>query len=150
MVLTVVRVDEVLCDGGKRCSFVKAFAARIHTHVLICAESKRATFFTLACEFRIDGFQSGWNRDETFATNAVERDIGHVFARPVVDDTSPHFTNQIARLNNGRWAVVMGNGYNSTNERPVLLIQYLSGSDTSIKTIPAAAVGSANAASNTH
>lgn len=88
------------------------------------------------------------HKDETFATNAVERDIGHIFAQPVVDDTSPHFTNQIARLNNGRWAVVMGNGYNSTNERPVLLIQYLSGSDTSLKIIPAAAVGSTNAVSN--
>lgn len=30
-------------------------------------------------------------------------------------------------MNNNRWAVVMGNGYNSKNQRPVLLIQYLDG-----------------------
>jgi type IV pilus assembly protein PilY1 len=36
-------------------------------------------------------------------------------------------SEQIVKLNNGRWAVVMGNGVNSVNERPVLLIQYLDG-----------------------
>ena len=28
-------------------------------------------------------------------------------------------------MNNGRWALVTGNGYNSADERAVLLIQYL-------------------------
>jgi type IV pilus assembly protein PilY1 len=36
-------------------------------------------------------------------------------------------TTQITRMNNNRWAVVLGNGYNSANQRPVLLVQYLDG-----------------------
>lgn len=79
------------------------------------------------------------HKDETTVqseTNA-DADIGYIFAAPVVDDTNPHYTNQVALMNNGRWAAVMGNGYNSTNERPVLLVQYLTGSDTALKTIPA-------------
>ncbi|MFT3814169.1 MAG: PilC/PilY family type IV pilus protein [Acidovorax sp.] len=54
-------------------------------------------------------------------------DVGHIFAKPVLDDANPQRTTQITRLNNNRWAVVMGNGYNSKSERPVLLIQYLDG-----------------------
>ncbi len=55
------------------------------------------------------------------------KDIGHIFAAPVLDDSDPQRSTQITRLNNDRWAVVMGNGYNSHNGRPVLLIQYLDG-----------------------
>lgn len=54
-------------------------------------------------------------------------DMGHIFAKPVLDDNNPQRTTQIARLNNNRWGVVFGNGYNSKSERPVLLIQYLDG-----------------------
>lgn len=54
-----------------------------------------------------------------------DRDIGNITALPVLDESNPMRTTQITRLNNGRWAVVMGNGYNSANQRPVLLIQYL-------------------------
>lgn len=52
-------------------------------------------------------------------------DIGHIFGIPATEETSPLQTSQIALLNNNRWAAIMGNGYNSYNERPVLLIQYL-------------------------
>ena len=54
-------------------------------------------------------------------------DIGHITASPSRDDIDPQRTTQIAQLNNGRWALVLGNGYNSANGRPVLLIQYLDG-----------------------
>lgn len=54
-------------------------------------------------------------------------DIGHILAPPVLDDADPARATQIARLNDRRWAVVLGNGYNSKNQRPVLLIQYLDG-----------------------
>lgn len=54
-------------------------------------------------------------------------DIGHITAQPVLDDANPMRTTQITRMNNNRWAVVFGNGYNSDNQRPVLLIQYLDG-----------------------
>lgn len=54
-----------------------------------------------------------------------DKDIGHITAAPVLDPNNPMRTTQITRMNDNRWAVVMGNGYNSTNRRPVLLIQYL-------------------------
>ena len=76
----------------------------------------------------------------------VRRDIGHIVAAPVVEDGNPQKTTQIVRMNNSRWAAVMGNGYNSTNERPVLLVQYLDG-DKALVRIPAATTG-ANASSN--
>ena len=52
-------------------------------------------------------------------------DMGHIFAKPVLDEANPQRTTQIVRMNNNRWAAVMGNGYNSKSGRPVLLIQYL-------------------------
>lgn len=64
-----------------------------------------------------------------------ERDIGHISAKPVSDDNDLMRTNQITRMNDNRWAVILGNGYNSTNQRPVLLIQYLDG-DKKLKRIP--------------
>ena len=56
-----------------------------------------------------------------------DKDIGHITARPVQADTDPMRTTQITRMNDNRWAVVLGNGYNSANQRPVLLVQYLDG-----------------------
>ncbi|MFO1231362.1 MAG: PilC/PilY family type IV pilus protein [Alicycliphilus sp.] len=56
-----------------------------------------------------------------------DKDIGHITARPVRDDNDSMRTTQITRMNNNRWAVVLGNGYNSANQRPVLLVQYLDG-----------------------
>ncbi len=56
---------------------------------------------------------------------AEDSDIGHITAQPVRDDNNSMRTTQITRMNNNRWAVVLGNGYNSANQRPVLLIQYL-------------------------
>jgi type IV pilus assembly protein PilY1 len=61
------------------------------------------------------------------AAESEDRDIGHITARPVQSDTDSMRTTQIARMNNNRWAVVLGNGYNSANQRPVLLVQYLDG-----------------------
>jgi type IV pilus assembly protein PilY1 len=63
-------------------------------------------------------------------------DVGHIYGAPVTDLTSGGRSEQIVKLNNSRWAVVMGNGVNSVNERPVLLIQYLDG-DKSLRTIVA-------------
>jgi type IV pilus assembly protein PilY1 len=74
--------------------------------------------------------QTGMSTAEKSAcSTAVEedKDIGHITSRPVLDDNDPMRATQIALMNNDRWAVVMGNGYNSTNQRPVLLIQYLDG-----------------------
>ena len=61
-------------------------------------------------------------------TSVIEdKDIGNITARPVLDEANNMRTTQITRMNNNRWAVVLGNGYNSTNQRPVLLVQYLDG-----------------------
>lgn len=65
------------------------------------------------------------NIAEPVAAASDDEDIGHIFAPPVMDDTNPFKATQIVKLNDDRWAAVMGNGYNSKNERPVLLIQYL-------------------------
>lgn len=91
------------------------------------------------------------HKEEVITPSTIDSnaDIGNIFAPPVVDDINPYYTNQIALMNNGRWAAVMGNGYNSVNERPVLLVQYLSGDDTALKTIPAvASLDNANAKRN--
>ena len=56
-----------------------------------------------------------------------DKDIGNITAQPGRDSTNQLRATQIARLNNNRWAAVMGNGYNSANQRPVLLVQYLDG-----------------------
>lgn len=79
-------------------------------------------------------------------TAGSDTDIGNIFSTPVVSEYSSQISTQIVKMNNGRWAVVMGNGINSTNEQPVLLIQYLDG-DKSLKKISAASTG-ANASNN--
>jgi type IV pilus assembly protein PilY1 len=70
--------------------------------------------------------------DRTFASNSEDdftgaADVGHIHATPVTADITTGRSEQIVKLNNQRWAVVVGNGANSVNERPVLLIQYLDG-----------------------
>lgn len=79
-------------------------------------------------------------------TAGTDSDIGYIFSNPVVSEYSSQISTQIVKMNNNRWAAVMGNGINSTNERPVLLIQYLDGSKELLK-ITAASSG-ANANSN--
>ncbi|MDP2325690.1 MAG: PilC/PilY family type IV pilus protein, partial [Gammaproteobacteria bacterium] len=69
-------------------------------------------------------------------TDSSDADLGHLYAPPVVDDARPEKSNQIVKMNNGRWAVVMGNGYNSANEKPVLLIQYVDGDKALVKLTP--------------
>ena len=72
-------------------------------------------------------------------TGTKDADIGVITSPPVVDDAISSKPRQIVQLNNGRWAVVMGNGYNSVNEAPVLLIQYLDGDKSIKKLSPCAA-----------
>lgn len=59
------------------------------------------------------------------ANNANE--IGHMTAPPATDPVDPRRADQFVKLNNGRWAVLLGNGVNSVAERAVLLVQYLDG-----------------------
>lgn len=81
---------------------------------------------------------TGMDSAEQAACNKAvleDRDIGNITATPVTDENNPMRTTQITRMNNNRWAAVMGNGYNSTTQRPVLLIQYLD-EEMELKRIP--------------
>ena len=73
-----------------------------------------------------------------------DADIGHIMVDPVLEDGNPQKTTQIVRMNNGRWALVSGNGYNSVNERPVLLIQYLDGDRSLVKLVASPLTGGTN------
>lgn len=64
---------------------------------------------------------------ETSAGYIGFEDVGHIVTSPTTDVANPIRADQLVKLNNGRWAVLLGNGVNSINERPVLLIQYLDG-----------------------
>ena len=78
-----------------------------------------------------------------------DKDIGYITAKPVLDENNAMRTTQITRMNNGRWAVVMGNGYNSTNQRPVLLVQYLDQEQELIRIpVTTEAAGTGNAKDN--
>ncbi len=87
--------------------------------------------------------------DKTFAATATAsyagyEDVGHIYARPVVDSVTGSLSEQIVKLNNKRWAVVMGNGVNSINERPVLLVQYLDGGRELLRLVADSSTGQAN------
>lgn len=58
-------------------------------------------------------------------SNGVDTDIGELHSPPVLDDNNPNRARHIVQMANGRWALVIGNGYGSSNGRPALLIQYL-------------------------
>ncbi|MBK6999911.1 MAG: hypothetical protein IPH35_08070 [Rhodoferax sp.] len=73
-------------------------------------------------------------KDTTKATN--DADIGFISSPPTVDPYISSKSGQIVQMNNGRWALVMGNGYNSNNEAPVLIIQYLDGTKTIVRISP--------------
>ena len=92
---------------------------------------------------------TGTAQQDCAATVTEDGDIGNITARPGRNPASLQEATQITRLNNGRWAVLMGNGYNSTNQRPVLLVQYLDG-DRALKRIQAttATTGTGNASDN--
>lgn len=104
-----------------------------------------ADTFTKANAASLVVLDQTWHKDDATANTAgnPEADIGHVFAGPVMDDTNAYKVTQVTRMNNGKWAVVMGNGYNSKNERPVLLVQFVdkASGDFSLHRIVAASTG---------
>jgi type IV pilus assembly protein PilY1 len=77
-------------------------------------------------------------------TALADDDLGHQFQQPALDSFSRRAV-QVASLNNGRRALILGNGYNSKNEKAILWIHYLDG-DKSILKIPAPASQVAGAA----
>ena len=92
---------------------------------------------------------SGTEKTACVLTVDEDKDIGHITTKPVTDDNDDMRATQITRMNDNRWAVVMGNGYNSVNQRPVLLIQYLDGDKKLLRLQPTTdAAGSGKAADN--
>jgi type IV pilus assembly protein PilY1 len=82
-------------------------------------------------------------------TATTDADIGNMFITPALDDFITGKSDQIVRLNapksgtapneiKHRWALVLGNGYNSANEAPVLVVQYLDGAREIKKISPCA------------
>ena len=80
---------------------------------------------------------AGAEKTACLKTVEEDKDIGYITAKPMRDDNDPMRSTQITRMNNSRWAAVMGNGYNSFNQRAVLLIQYLDGAKELVR-IPTA------------
>lgn len=74
-----------------------------------------------------EGFSSSsvlWEYPNTTTTAADTGDLGYTYSQP-----------QIARLHTGEWAVIFGNGFNSTSDKAFLYIVRLS-DGTLIKKIP--------------
>ena len=78
---------------------------------------------------------------------STDADFGHIVSPPVMDDSIANKSRQIVKLNNGRWAAVMGNGVNSANEAPVLIVQYLDGDKSVRKLSPCVQPIASNACS---
>jgi type IV pilus assembly protein PilY1 len=58
--------------------------------------------------------------------NGDDADVGYTHTIPVID----RFTNQalqITKMENGKWAAILGNGYNSTAGKAVLYVLFLNG-----------------------
>lgn len=67
------------------------------------------------------------------ATDDPDPDLGHQWLAPARHVSHADRSVQITQLNDGRWAVVLGNGLNSRSERAVLLVQYLDGARERLK-----------------
>jgi type IV pilus assembly protein PilY1 len=81
-------------------------------------------------------------------TAPSDSDIGSIFAQPSKDPANEARNVQFAMMNNDRPALILGNGVNSTNERPVLLIQYLDGAKEVLKLVASPTTGQSNGLSN--
>ena len=80
------------------------------------------------------------------ADAGLDPDIGRIRGEPVLEAGAAATSRQITRLNDGRWALVTGNGDGSAHGRAVLLIQYLDGARELRKIPTDGAVGNGLAA----
>jgi len=78
-------------------------------------------------------------------TDGTDSDIGHMVLSPVTDDVDPALSDQIVQTNDGNWSVIMGNGFNSANAKPVLLVQTLTSSGLTAGPIKVVAGAAADA-----
>lgn len=61
-------------------------------------------------------------------TDADDADMGYSYNQPPVNPFTGQ-AKQIVKMENGQWAVVVGNGYNSDNGKAVLYILFLTGGE---------------------
>lgn len=59
------------------------------------------------------------------APETLADDIGEILGEPATEAGDPSISRQIAAMNDGRWALVIGNGERSASGAAVLLVQYL-------------------------
>ncbi|MDM0045825.1 PilC/PilY family type IV pilus protein [Variovorax dokdonensis] len=69
-------------------------------------------------------------------TASEDPDLGHIFGTPVTAAGDPWRSASVMRLNDGRTALVLGNGFGSESGRAVLLLHYLDGA-RELRKIPA-------------
>lgn len=91
---------------------------------------------------------SGSNLVVADKTDGTDTDIGHIYGEPTLDTSNSARVVQITKLNNNRWAALMGNGANSASEKAVLLIQYLDGAKELAKIELDSTGGNGNGLSN--
>jgi len=128
-VLDVTNPTAAAAPSGSAPAFTETNAANL----VVLDRSRGTTEPAPNC----DALSSGAEKTACLLAVDEDKDIGHITAKPVTDDNDDMRATQITRMNDNRWAVVMGNGYNSANQRPVLLVQYLDG-DKKLVRIPAA------------
>jgi len=61
-------------------------------------------------------------------SDADDVDMGYSYNQPVVDPYNGQ-AKQIVKMENGQWAVIVGNGYNSDNGKAVLYILFITGGE---------------------
>lgn len=85
---------------------------------------------------------------DTTSTSSGDADIGYIYAQPAKDPSYSSRAVQFTMMNNNRPALIMGNGVNSTNEKAVLLIQYLDGAKELVKMYATSTAGLGNGLMN--
>ncbi|MBP8018708.1 MAG: hypothetical protein KAY82_01595 [Hylemonella sp.] len=81
-------------------------------------------------------------------TLPADADIGYMFTQPGKNPANPAHAVQFVMMNNSRPALILGNGVNSANERPVLLVQYLDGAKEVFKLVASSTTGQSNGLMN--
>jgi type IV pilus assembly protein PilY1 len=84
------------------------------------------------------------NTDETVA----HADVGNLLPQPSKDPAYDSRAVQFTMMNDNRPALILGNGVNSPNERPVLLIQYLDGAKELVRLVASSTTGQGNGLMN--
>lgn len=102
--------------------------------------TKPATF--AANDVLVDVTMDSGSAGDTANANAYVNYLGHIFSSPVLDQVSGKQT-QLTKMNNGEWAYVTGNGYNSVNGVPALVVHFLTDVARPPKVIPVPVTGAA-------